>query len=91
MEPSTRSLRVCSNVDPLAQRSSLEMRAELWRDGELEAEETRRIDLHHYFVDELGMMIERAGFEDVVVHGDHVVAEPTPDDEFVVFVATKAS
>ena len=76
-------------VDPLAQHSALEMRVELWRDGELEAEETRRIDLHHYFVDELSLMIERAGFRDVVVHGDHVEASPTPDDDFVVFVATK--
>jgi SAM-dependent methyltransferase len=76
-------------VDPLEQRSSLEMRTELWRDGELEAEETRRIDLHHYFVDELRMMIEEAGFRDAVVHGDHVEAVPTPDDEFVVVVARK--
>lgn len=76
-------------VDPLAQRSSLEMRAELWRDGELEAEETRRIDLHHYFVDELAMMAERAGFRDVLVHGDHVEAPPTSDDDFVVLVAKK--
>jgi SAM-dependent methyltransferase len=76
-------------VDPLAQRSVLEMRVELWRDGELEADETRRIDLHHYFVDELSMMIERAGFREVVVHGDHVEAPPTPDDDFVVFVATR--
>jgi SAM-dependent methyltransferase len=77
------------DVDPLEQRSSLEMRAELWRDGQLEAEETRRIDIHHYFADELRLMIERAGFRDLVVHGDHVEVEPTPDDDFVVFVATK--
>ena len=65
------------------------MRTVLWRDGELEANETRRIDLHHYFVDELAMMVERAGFRDLVVHGDHVEAPPTPDDEFVVVVAKK--
>jgi SAM-dependent methyltransferase len=76
-------------VDPLEQKSALEMRAELWRDGELESEETRRIDMQHYFVDELHMMIERARFRDLVVHGDHVEAEPTPDDDFIVFVATK--
>jgi SAM-dependent methyltransferase len=76
-------------VDPLVQRSVLEMHAELWRDGELEAEETRRIDLHHYFVDELALMIDQAGFRDVVVQGDHIEAAPTPDDEFVVFVAKK--
>jgi ubiquinone/menaquinone biosynthesis C-methylase UbiE len=76
-------------VDPLEQRSALEMRAERWRDGELEAEETRRIDMHHYFVDELSMMIQQAGFDDLVVHGDHVARDPTPEDEFVVFVARR--
>jgi hypothetical protein len=45
--------------------------------------------MHHYFVDELVMMIQRAGFRDAVVHGDHVEAAPTPDDEFVVVVARK--
>ena len=36
-------------------------------------------------------MLEQAGFDDVVVRGDHVEADPTPDDEFVVFVAKSTS
>ena len=32
-------------------------------------------------------MLEHAGFDDVAVHGDHVEADPTPDDDVVVFVA----
>ena len=35
-------------------------------------------------------MLERAGFGDVVVLGDHNDAEPTADDEFLVFVATRS-
>ena len=74
--------------DPLEQRVSLEMFARRWRDGELEAEETQRLDIGLYFKNELLLMLERAGFGEVLVHGDHVSADPTPDDEFVVFVAT---
>jgi len=47
----------------------------------------RRIDINLYFPNEMLLMLERAGFTDVVVHGDHVESPPTPDDEFVVFVA----
>ena len=77
------------DVDPLDQSISLEMHAELWRDGALQTEEVYRLDARYYFKNELLMLIERAGFEDVVVHGDHVEADPTPDDDFIVFVARK--
>ena len=77
------------DVDPLDQSIVLEMRAELWRGGVLQAEESHRLNARYYFVHELRLLLERAGFEDVVVYGDHVEAEPTPADEFVVFVATK--
>jgi len=76
-------------VDPLDQRCALEMRTELWREGALEAEETRRIDLRYYFAEELRLLVERAGFRDVILHGDHVEAVPTPEDEFVVVVAKR--
>jgi SAM-dependent methyltransferase len=76
-------------LDPLDQRVSLDMRIELWRDGALEAEEDHRLDIGLYFKNEVLMMLERAGFADVVVHGDHVEAAPTPEDEFIVFVATR--
>jgi SAM-dependent methyltransferase len=76
-------------LDPLEQRVALEMHARLWRDGVLEAEEIRRLDLGLYFKNELLLLLERAGFGHAVVHGDHVEADPTPDDEFIVFVAQK--
>jgi SAM-dependent methyltransferase len=76
-------------VDPLDQSIVLEMRVELWRDGALEAEEIHRLTSRCYFAHELRLLLERAGFGDVVVHGDHVVADPTPEDEFVVFVARR--
>jgi SAM-dependent methyltransferase len=77
------------DVDPLDQSISLEMVAELWRDGALEVEEVYRLDSRYYFVNELRMLVERAGFREVEVHGDHVEAPPTLDDDFVVLVARK--
>jgi SAM-dependent methyltransferase len=76
-------------LDALEQRVSLEMHATMWRDGTVVAEEIHRLDIGLYFKNELLMMLEQAGFDDVVVHGDHVEAAPTSDDEFVVFVAKK--
>ena len=76
-------------LDPLEQRATLEMHAERWRDGALEAEEDHVLDIALYFKNELHLMLERAGFEDVAVHGEHTEREPTVDDEFLVFVARK--
>ena len=78
-------------VDPLDQTFSMEMRAEKRRDGRVVAvEEGRPISMRWYFRDELLLMLERAGFDDVVVRGDHNDAEPTADDEFLVFVASRS-
>jgi SAM-dependent methyltransferase len=76
-------------VDPLAQSATLEMQANMWRDGELVAEETLPINLMYYFRDELVMMLERAGFNDVEVRGGYDGAEPTPEHEFLVFSGRK--
>ena len=76
-------------VDPLEQHVVMELHAERSRDGALEAAEDHRLDMGLYFKHELLLLLERAGFEDVVVHGEHTEAEPTSDDGFLVFVATK--
>jgi hypothetical protein len=76
-------------LDPLAQHAKLEMHAQLWRDGELEAEERHTIDLGLYFTAELVLMLERAGFGEIVLHRGYEEVPPTPDDDFVVFVARK--
>jgi len=74
-------------IDPLDQRLTLEMHAEMWRDGALAAEEDHLLNLHMYFRDELLLMLERAGFDDVVVHGGYSEEAATSDDDFLVFVA----
>ena len=84
------SLRVRAvALDPLSQSVRAEMRAEQWRDGELVAEEQYPIDLMLYFRDELVMMLERAGFEDVAVTGGYDDEPPTPDHRFLVFRTRK--
>jgi len=76
-------------VDPLEQRLTYEMHAQRWRDEQLEAEETRRIDIRLYFKDELLLMLAAAGFSEVEVQGDHNDKPATADDDFIVFVAKK--
>jgi ubiquinone/menaquinone biosynthesis C-methylase UbiE len=84
------SLRVRAlALDPLAQSIRAEIRAEQWRGGELVAEEQYPIDLMLYFRDELVMMLERAGFQDVFVRGGYDDEPPTPDHRFLVFSARK--
>jgi len=76
-------------LDPLAQRVTYEMHAEQWRDGTLEAEEDHLLNIGLYLKNELLLMLERAGFAEVVVQGDHNDAEATSDDDFIVLIAKK--
>jgi len=77
------------DLDALEQRITLEMHAERWRNGELDAAEDRRLTINLYFRNELLLLLERAGFADVRIEGDHNDLPPTADDEFLVFVARK--
>jgi SAM-dependent methyltransferase len=74
---------------PLDQRVTLAMHAEQWRDGELEAEEDHELTIGLYFKNEMVLMLERAGFVDVIVEGDHNDEPATSDDDFLVFIARR--
>jgi cyclopropane fatty-acyl-phospholipid synthase-like methyltransferase len=76
-------------LEPLEQRVTLAMHAEQWRDGTLEAEEDHVLTIGLYFKNELLLMLERAGFADVVVEGDHNDEPATSEDDFLVFIARK--
>jgi hypothetical protein len=69
---------------------TLEIRAFAWRDGELVAEEERLLTETFYFKGELVQMLERAGFVDVQVRGDHNDLPPTPEDDFLVYFGRRA-
>jgi hypothetical protein len=68
---------------------TLEMRADMWRDGEHVAAEEHVLRMSLCFTHELAAMLERAGFADVTLTGDYTDEEPTADTEFVVFRARK--
>jgi SAM-dependent methyltransferase len=77
------------DVDPLEQRVTLEMQAFRWRDGELAESDEHLLTMTLYFKDEIVLMLERAGFVDVTVRAALTDAEPTRDDDFLVFTALK--
>jgi len=77
------------DLDPLEQFATYEMRAGKWRDGELVQEEEHALRINFYFKNELLVLLERAGFTDIIVHGDHREEAPTRDSDFLVFVAKK--
>jgi SAM-dependent methyltransferase len=76
-------------LDPLEQLLTYEMRAWMWRDGELVAEEEHELRMIVYFTHELEAMLERAGFTEIELQAGHTGAPPTADDDFVVFVARR--
>ena len=76
-------------LDPLTQRVTYEMHAEQWHNGQLVAEEDRILNINMYFKDELLLLLEQAGFGNVVVQGDHNDTGATSDDDFIVFIARK--
>ena len=75
--------------DPLDQSTTLAIRAEQWREGEQLAEEEHQLTIRFYFRNELLLLLERAGFLDVVVRADYTDEEPTGDSDFLVFIAKK--
>ena len=79
-----------ADLDPLAQRVTLDLRATLLRDGQPVAEERHVYRATLYFRDELELMLRTAGFADVAVlaaDGDRPAAAA---DTRVMVVARKA-
>jgi SAM-dependent methyltransferase len=73
--------------DPLQQRRTLEIRARLWHEGRVVAEETRQLAENLYFAQEILLVLSEAGFRDLSVEGGYSGQPATPDDGAVVFVA----
>jgi SAM-dependent methyltransferase len=74
-------------LDALDQSIVLEIRTEKFDDaGRLLAEE-HSLSMRLYFPTEVALLLERAGFSDIEVRGEYNDEEPTPDDEFLVYLA----
>ena len=78
-------------LDPVEQTVTLEMRAALWEDGRRAREEEHVLKMTLYFVHELALMLERAGFVDVELCAGYRDEPPTADDGFVVYTARKGT
>jgi SAM-dependent methyltransferase len=76
-------------VDPLENVATRQMRARLWRDGELVKEEIHTQKLDDYTKNELVLMLERAGFSDIRIFGDFTDEPATADHGELVFVCRK--
>jgi SAM-dependent methyltransferase len=75
--------------DPLEQQLIRQMHTLLWRDGQVVAEEEYTLIENLYFRNELGLMLEQAGFAVEAVRGGYSEAEATADDVIIVFIARK--
>jgi hypothetical protein len=78
-----------SELDPLEQRLTMDVRVRLWRSGEIVKEESYRLKESLYFVQEILLMLDEAGFRDVAVEGGYTGRPATADDGMVVFVARR--
>lgn len=76
-------------VDPLAQRVTMEMLGTAYRGGEVVEQDTHTLKMTVYFTHELKLMLEAAGFTDIELRSDYTDEEPTSDTDFVVFLARK--
>jgi SAM-dependent methyltransferase len=76
-------------VDPLAETQIRQIRARLWRGGELLKEEIHTQRYEEYGKNELVLVLERAGFDDIQIFGDYSDEPATSDHRNLVFVARK--
>lgn len=75
--------------DPLRQQLVLEMRARVWRDGKVIAEETHRLIENEYFSQELLLMLEIAGFREIEMVGAYGGKPATADDPVIVIIGRR--
>jgi SAM-dependent methyltransferase len=78
-----------TELDPLEQCLTMEVRIGLRRDGHLVSEEEHSLKEILYFQHELHQLLERVGFTSIEVQAGYTGAPPTPEDEFLVFIAGK--
>lgn len=76
-------------VDPLEETQTRQLRARLWRNGELLDEQVHTQRYEEYGKNELVLVLEHAGFSDVQIFGDFSNEPATADHKELIFVARK--
>ena len=79
------------DLDPLEQVWTREIRATLWRDGDVVREEVHTLREQAFFRNELLVLLTQAGFADIAVSGGYNGREPRREDESLVFLARKGA
>ncbi len=77
------------SVDPLEEVQTRQIRARLWRKGELLKEEIHTQRYEEYSKNELMLVLGYAGFNDIRIFGDYSDEPATADSKVLVFVARK--
>ena len=76
-------------MDPLEDVATRQIRARLWRNGELLQEEVHTQRVEYYSKNELVLMLQHASFAEMDIHGDYSDEPATADHEVLVFLARK--
>ena len=77
------------SVDPLEETQTRQLRARLWRNGELLEEEVHTQRYEEYSKNELVLVLEHAGFSEIQIFGDYSDEPATADHKELIFVAQK--
>jgi len=77
------------SVDPLNESQTRQLRARLWRNGELVEEQIQTQRYEEYGKNELMLMLQKAGFSDIQIVGDFSQEPATSDHSELVFLARK--
>jgi SAM-dependent methyltransferase len=82
------TVRIISQ-DPLNGIAVRQIRFRIWRDGEMIQEDIQTMKSEGYLKDELVLMLELAGFDDVQIFGDYSDEPATMDHKNLLFVARR--
>jgi hypothetical protein len=77
------------DIDPLEQSYTRQVRLEKWVGGAAVASEEYTLRGNMYFKNEVMLMLELAGFDEITVQGDYSSERATPDHQELVFTAIK--
>jgi len=77
------------DFDPLEQSYTTEVRLEKWSGGDMVASEEYTLRGNMYFKNELMLMLQAAGFREIMVQGDYTDELATADHKELVFTAIK--
>jgi SAM-dependent methyltransferase len=77
------------DLDPMDQRATAQIRVTLWQDGVAVDEEEYQLQANLYFHNEVVLMLEAAGFDEVATQARYTGNPATADDTVVVFIARK--